>query len=160
MELAVISGTFALIGAVLGSVVAGYVQRSVRERNARSERIEAAIRSVAIAMTARDIPWGINATCPPSGFADADWRDLEKTLYRGGLEKLAAALADAKRDLAILATDGYSIRNEWLSNSIGLIGELDQVYIYLLTIRAPRRRRFANKISTKEQENNDESRGA
>lgn len=146
MEVAVVSGALALVGAVLGSIVAGYVQRSVRERNARSERIEAAIRSVAVAMTARDITWGLHSDSAPSGFRDQDRRDLEKVLYREGLEKLASALADAKRDLAILTTDGHSIGNDW-QNGTRLISALDDIYLYLLGIRSSERTRSRSRVA-------------
>jgi len=146
MEVALVSGALALIGAVLGSIAAGLVQRSVRERNARSERVEAAIRSVAVAMTARDIPWGLHTDTPPPTFLDEDRRNLEKVLYQNGLEKLAEALADAKRDLAVLATDGYDIGSDW-TNGIKLIGALDSIYLHLLLIRSPRRRRAAQAVA-------------
>lgn len=138
MEVALISGALALIGGITGSIVGGFVQRAVRERNARVERIEAAIRSIAVAMSARDIPWGLHADTPPPGHSDQDQRELEKQFYTDGLGRLWAALADAKRDLAILAADGYDFGSEW-RKGIRLIDALDDLYARLLSIQGIKR---------------------
>lgn len=48
METVIVAGIFALLGAVLGTVLTGIMQRLTREQTAQAERLDSAIRSVAV----------------------------------------------------------------------------------------------------------------
>ena len=109
METVVVAGAFGLLGAIIGAVLTGIVQHVVRRQTARTERLDAAIRSVAVALAAGQFSWSVSMTDAPSSLTKKDEAESARALYLKGVERYLTALHDAKRELAIVAADGVKV---------------------------------------------------
>jgi len=74
METVVVAGVFGLLGAIIGSVLTGIVQYVARARASRAERLDSAIRSVAIALSARQFSWSVGMMGAPPNFSPKKMR--------------------------------------------------------------------------------------
>ena len=135
METVIVAGIFALVGAVLGTVLTRVMQRVTREQTAKAERLDAAIRSVAIAMAARQFSWSVGMTGTPPSVTPEDEEERARALYLQGVERYLTALHEAKRELAIVAADGVDagIAVDVPDGELG--NALDKVYDTLMKRR-------------------------
>lgn len=146
METVVVAGVFALFGAIIGSVLTGVVQRVVRDQTARTERLDSAIKSVAVALAARQFSWSVGMTGAPPNVTPEDEAESARTLYLRGVDRYLTALHDAKRELAIVAVDGVAtgLAVDVPDGELGNV--LAEVYDTLMERRGPRSRAAAHSV--------------
>lgn len=135
METVVVAGFFGLLGAVVGAVLTGIVQRVGREQTAKAERLDSAIRSVAVALAARQFSWSVGMTGTPPSVTPEDEAESARVLYLQGVERYLTALHDAKRELAIVAVHGVHAGVEVDIPDGELGNALDRVYDTLIRRR-------------------------
>jgi hypothetical protein len=68
-----------------------------------------------------------------------DLHELERAIYKQSILNLSAALAAVRRDLAVVALDGFDVGDEWRLGG-KLVESLPEMYERLLSQRAAKRR--------------------
>jgi len=125
MSDALVSGLFALGGAIVGVLLSGWLRHRLERGTAKTARVQASVRSLAIALSAQSFPFRIGDFGPK--IPAAEIASAEREIYLKGIERYFVALSDARRDLAILAADGLAVGDEW-RNDQALGDSLQIVY--------------------------------
>ncbi len=141
METVIVAGVFALIGAALGSLLTGFMQRRLRDHNARAERLDTALRSVAVAIATQDFSWRVGMDGVPESVSEQDEAESAKSQYLRAVDRHLTALYEAKRDLAILAVDGFSSGLPLRYSYKQLTDVLPDIYQRLVQLRRAKNRR-------------------
>lgn len=134
----VLTGLFALAGVALGAVLSGFVTDRLARRSARTRRLEAATRSVAVAIASSDFTWRADFDGGPPGLPTEKLESSQQEAYLRGVDEHLAALREARRDVALLDADGFETGGVWRT-SASFAPALDALYKDLL--RQSRRRR-------------------
>ena len=129
----VVSGGFALLGAFIGA----RLQNKVRDRTAREERIDSAIRSVALALASGNFLWSVGMAGAPASVTLEDESESSRAMYLKGIERHMTAMHQAKHDLAILTADGVAtgLSVNVLNTTLSM-DDMEQAYEALRKLRA------------------------
>jgi hypothetical protein len=111
-----VPGSFALVGALVGVLLTNYLARRGRRRDDGNSRLDRAIESVAIAISARNFAVHLSFENAPKSLTAEQVTELETKIYLSNLERVFLSLRDARRDIAVLAADGLDVGDAWRSD--------------------------------------------
>lgn len=136
MDLALlVPGSFALVGALIGVLLSNYLARRGRQRDDSNARLDQAIQSVAVAISARHFAVHLGYENPPPSLDETDVAELERRMYLSNLERVFVSLRDVRRDTAVLAANGINVGESWRSDE-DTQRDLSALYERLVTLRS------------------------
>ena len=121
----------ALLGALAGVLLTNALSRSTRRQEARRSRLEEALRSVVLAISARHFATRAGFNGAPTSVTSEHVEELERRIYLSNVERMFVTLRDARQAVAVLVADGVPVGDSWRGDE-EMQADLERVYAVLL----------------------------
>lgn len=108
-----VPGALALVGALAGVLLTNWLTRRTKRADERQKRLEDALRSVLLAIAAKNFATSAGITGKPASVLASDVDELSRRLWLENVERMFKTLREARETVALLVADGVPVGDYW-----------------------------------------------